>query len=167
MTHFKESFLPLLCPEPQYLILGSIPGDRSIAMQAYYGHPQNRFWRLMAAIFHTDLPVEYDGKKKLLATYGIVLWDVAHKAQRKGSLDSAIRNEEPNEILNLLATHPTIHTVLFNGKKSEQLYYRYFKELPYIRYYAMPSTSPANAACKFDDLLERWERAFNSRDTAD
>lgn len=161
MSHLKESFQPLLCPEPHYLILGSIPGDRSIAEQAYYAHPQNRFWRLMAALCAKELPPHYEERKQLIAIHHIALWDVAHKAHRQGSLDSAIRDEEPNAILQLLAAHPSIHTVLFNGKKAQQLYQRYFTELPNLRYFCMPSTSPANAACKFDQLLLKWQAGLS------
>ena len=161
VIHLKESFRPLLCPQPFYLILGSIPGDRSIADQAYYAHPQNRFWRIIATLCQVELPEHYEARKELIATHHIALWDVAHKALRKGSLDSAIRNEEPNDILQLLANCPTIHTVLFNGKKAEQLYKRYFKQLPHIRYFSLPSTSPANAACKFDELVMKWGKVLN------
>ncbi|MGL4518588.1 MAG: DNA-deoxyinosine glycosylase [Phocaeicola sp.] len=159
-SHFKESFQPLLCPEPHYLILGSIPGDRSIAEQAYYAHPQNRFWRVIATLCRAQLPVHYPARIALLAAHHIALWDVAHTAHRKGSLDSAIRNEAPNAIHQLLEAHPTIHTVLFNGKKAEQLYRRYFNALPHLRYFSLPSTSPANAACHFDRLVEHWGEAW-------
>ncbi len=158
MLHIKQSFPPLLCNEPQVLILGSIPGDRSIEMQQYYGHPQNRFWRVLAMVFEADIPANYEEKKGLLADNNIALWDVAHRASRKGSMDSAIRDEEPNDIVKLLAENKTIQTIAFNGKKAEQLFDRYFERFPNIRYLSMPSTSPANAACGFEKLCKHWKQ---------
>ena len=156
MNQIKYSFSPLLCDEPQVLILGSIPGDRSIEVNQYYGHPRNRFWRVMCALYDCDVPTDYPSRIQMLATNKIALWDVACLAERKGSLDSAIRDEEPNDIHNLLQNNPTIKIVAFNGKKAEQLYNKYFKELSHIKYLSLPSTSPANAACQLDTLAERW-----------
>ena len=152
----KQSFEPLLCDGARVLILGSIPGDRSIELGEYYGHPQNRFWRVIAAITSSEQPTDYEAKKAMLAANHIALWDVAHRAVRQGSLDSAIRNEEPNDIAVLLADNPTITTVAFNGKKAEQLYDKYFERLSHITYLAMPSTSPANAACRYEQLCNKW-----------
>ena len=143
------------------MILGSIPGDRSIEIQQYYGHPQNRFWRMIAIVCHAETPIIYEEKKRLLSENRIALWDVAHKANRKGSLDSAIRDEEPNDIATLLAENPTIHTVAFNGKKSEQLYDRYFQRFNTVRYLSLPSTSPANAACGLERLCNQWRQIIS------
>ena len=147
-------------PQPRILILGSIPGDRSLQLQEYYGHPQNRFWKVVARLCNEETPQDYKSKKELLARHHIALWDVAGRAQRIGSLDSAIRNEEPNNILQLLTEHGCIEHIIFNGKKAEQLYQRYFERLPHIHYWSMPSTSPANAASGMEALIVAWEKAI-------
>lgn len=159
--NIKQSFLPLGADNAEVLILGSIPGDRSIELQQYYGHPQNRFWRVIASITGSELPTTYDAKQHMLLTNRIALWDVAHKATRIGSLDSAISNEEPNNIEAFIANHTKLTTVAFNGKKAEQLYHKYFKQVGGIIYISLPSTSPANAACKLDELQEKWRQIVN------
>lgn len=156
MEHLKQSFKPLTGSEIEVLILGSIPGDKSIKLGEYYGNPQNRFWRMIATIYNCDMPTDYITKKQILFENKIALWDIAHKVNRKGSLDSAIRNEEPNDIIGFIKQNPKLRIIVFNGKKSEQLYNRYFEQLSHIRYIYLPSTSPANAACKFEKLCEIW-----------
>ena len=158
--HLKVSFEPLADPKAEVLILGSMPGDRSLQLQQYYAHPQNRFWHLVAELTHTEPPTNYEQKKQLLAEHKIALWDVAHQALRPGSLDSAMSNESPNDIARFLATHPRIRTIGFNGKKAEQLYDRHFERLPHLRYVPLPSTSPANASCRFDELCRKWSTLF-------
>lgn len=155
--NMKQSFLPLETDDAEVLILGSIPGDRSIELQQYYGHPQNRFWRVMAAVTASELSIDYDAKMAMLTANGIAIWDVAHRADRVGSLDSAIRNEEPNDIATFIVTHPHLKTIAFNGKKAEQLYNRYFERFAHLKYLSLPSTSPANAACRIDALIEKWK----------
>jgi hypoxanthine-DNA glycosylase len=156
-TELKHSFAPLIDQEAKILILGSIPGDKSIELQEYYGHAQNRFWRVLTAICgYETVPTDYLSKKSILIQNKIALWDVAHKANRKGSLDSAIRDEEPNDIASLLEKYPTIKTIAFNGKKAEQLYDRYFQRSLHIKYLSMPSTSPANAIYQLDLLSQKW-----------
>ena len=161
MSHLKESFLPLLPSQPRILILGSIPGDRSIELQEYYGHPQNRLWKLMAALLNENTPTDYNEKKRMLLRHQIALWNVAHRATRPGNMDSAIRDEGPNNIHQLLADYPSIEHIIFNGKKAEQLYGRHFKRLPNINYWGMPSTSPANAANNLDALIATWQKTMN------
>lgn len=153
----KQSFQPLATDDAEVLILGSIPGDRSIELQQYYGHLQNRFWQVIAAITGSELPTTYTEKRQMLVTNRISLWDVANRANRVGSLDSNIRNEEPNDIEAFIAQHSKLKTIAFNGKKAELLYDKYFERSAQIQYISLPSTSPANAACKLYDLQERWK----------
>ncbi|MCM1532307.1 MAG: DNA-deoxyinosine glycosylase [Bacteroides sp.] len=153
---YKFSFEPLAGKEARVLVLGSIPGDRSLELNEYYGHPQNRFWRMLACLCNETMPGTYPEKKELLLRNGIALWDVAHKAVRPGSMDSDIRNEAPNDIPALMASLPNLHTVAFNGKTAEKLYDKYFSRLPGIRYLPMPSTSPANARFTLDKLCACW-----------
>lgn len=160
MTDIKTSFAPLADSDTQILILGSLPGDRSLELGEYYGHPQNRFWKIIATVTRSDVPTSYPDKKAMLLLSKIGLWDVAHSASRKGSLDSAIRGEEPNDIAGFIATHSELKTVVFNGRLPEKLYDRYFERLPGISYLSMPSTSPANAAMTLERLCEEWRQIF-------
>lgn len=160
-THLKTSFPPITSPEIEILILGSIPGDRSIAENEYYGHPRNRFWQLLARLTNSETPENYSDKKHLLLQNRIALWDVAHKANRKGSLDSAIKNAEPNDIQDFIVRHPDLKTIGYNGLKAEALYDRFFERKAEINYYSLPSTSPANAGCSIDQLFHRWRVLFS------
>ena len=111
----KTGLGPLLCNGPKVLILGSLPGDRSLELQEYYGHPQNRFWKVIAAIHGLHCPADYAGKKAMLARCRIALWDIYHAASRPGSMDSDIRAGEFNDIAGLLHRFPSIRTIALNG----------------------------------------------------
>ena len=156
MENLKQSFEPLAGSDVEVLILGTLPSDKSIQLGEYYGNPQNRFWRMIATICKCDMPTDYTAKQKILVANKIALWDVAHVVNRKGSLDSEISNEIPNDIDGFIKQNPCLRTIVFNGKKAEELYNRYFKKLPNINYTYLPSTSPANAACGFEKLCQMW-----------
>ena len=111
----KTGLAPLLCPHPRLLILGSLPGDRSLELQEYYGHPQNRFWKVLAAVHGLPCPDSYEQKKAMLAHCCIALWDIYHAASRPGSMDADIRHAEFNDIAGLLADFPEIGAVALNG----------------------------------------------------
>jgi len=154
----KPSFAPVVSSTTHTLILGSLPGDRSLAVMEYYGHPRNRFWSLIAALSGEVLPDAYTDKLAMLLRHGYGLWDIVQEAERKGSLDTAIKNERPNDIHLLLESYPTIERIAFNGKKAETLYYKHYSVLPSITYLSLPSTSPANAVYNFDRLIREWEK---------
>ena len=158
----KQSFAPIEGREVRILILGSMPGDASIAAGQYYAHPRNRFWPLMATLLGCALPEDYESRCRMLQEHGIALWDVAGSAVRPGSMDSAMREERPNDIAGLMARHPELRTVVFNGRKSEQLFDRFFQRFPEVRYLPMPSTSPANASFSMARLAERWKAMFEA-----
>lgn len=160
MGNRKQSFPALECSGAEVLILGAMPSDKSIELGEYYGNPHNRFWRVMAAFLDVELPLTYEGKIQMLSRGKMALWDVVNTAQRKGSLDSNIIDVVPNDIAGLLEKYPSIHTILFNGKKSEQLFNRYFAKDPARCYQTMPSTSPANAAISFERLCCEWGDMF-------
>jgi hypoxanthine-DNA glycosylase len=152
------------------LILGSLPGRRSLEEQQYYAHPQNAFWKLMAVIFDAQPTTNYEERKRLLIRNGIALWDVFAAAERPGSLDSAIVNAtaEANDFRDFLRAHPKIRRVFFNGKKSEEIFRRRVlpqiaAEFPRIAYEGLPSTSPAHAGLSFEKKLERWRVIRASR----
>lgn len=152
----KSSFAPISAVDAHVLILGSLPGDKSLELAQYYGHPQNRFWKILAQILGKALPQSYEEKKALLLQSQIAVWDVAHTAHRKGSLDTAIINEVPNNLQGFIAQHPNLKIIGFNGQKAEKLYDKYFGRVEGIRYLSLPSTSPANCRIHFEEMCERW-----------
>ena len=112
----KTSFPPIVDMSTRVLILGSLPGDASLAAGRYYAHPQNQFWRLLSPVVGTDLPVlDYDKRLAALKAAGIGLWDVVASATRPGSSDAAIRDATANDVAALIATLPALRLVAFNG----------------------------------------------------
>jgi hypoxanthine-DNA glycosylase len=158
-----ECFPPIAARDAATLILGSLPGRKSLQMQQYYAHPQNAFWKLVAAIFDAGSSLPYTRRVKILTANQIALWDVLAAAERPGSLDSSIvsASAQANDFATFFRAHPHIRRVLFNGRKSEELYYRFVMpglsaDFADMRYVAMPSTSPAHAGMTFAEKLERW-----------
>lgn len=155
------SFAPVIHKSAATLILGSMPGIKSLQAAEYYAHPQNRFWPLMAALCHrSEAPETYEKRLAMLCENGFALWDVLGSCQRTGSLDSAITAETPNAIDELLIAHPHIRRVAFNGSKAFLSYRKHFsafmKETS-VEYIQLPSTSPANARWRLPDLITYWQ----------
>ena len=152
------SFNPIIGEQPELLILGTAPSVQSLERRQFYGHPRNHFWPVICALLGLSLPDSYDQRTALLRNSGIALWDVAHSCIRPGSLDTNIRETEPNDIPSLLQTHPTIRTVAFNGQTAQKLYDRFFPRFPDLLYLRLPSSSPIpTAACRnLADKLEAW-----------
>ena len=153
---FKNSFPVIINEEAEILILGSLPGDLSIAKQAYYAHPQNRFWKLMAKLFNQELSDSYPERVQLLQDNRIALWDVCKSAYREGSMDTAIQEVEANAIHELISSYPKLKKIVFNGQKAMKLYDKHLNRIAGIDYYCMPSTSPANASYNLERLMESW-----------
>ena len=137
----------------------------SLDMQQYYAHPQNAFWKLIAAIFRADGSLSYGRRVQLLTANRIALWDVLAAAERPGSLDSSIVHASAlaNDFAAFFRAHPRIRRVFFNGRKAEQMYRRFAlpkigPDFPHIRYECLPSTSPAHAGMTFAKKLGRWRR---------
>src|SRR5690606_35538682 len=154
---FKKSFAPIIPATSKLLILGSLPGDRSLQQNEYYAHPQNRFWRTLTLLFDKPFPIHYAEKMHLLHQHHSALWDVCKAAIRKGSMDMDIREEQPNNIDRLLHEHPEIRVVCFNGQNAQKLFDKYFNRLPHLQYITLPSTSPANASFNQERLLAAWQ----------
>jgi len=154
----KTSFEPISNSETTILILGTIPGDKSLELGEYYGHPRNRFWKIISTITGNEMPQSYDEKKGLLRKMNIGVWDVAHNAIRPGSLDSDIRNEQPNDLETFIENLPNLKVIGFNGAKAQALFDKHFERKNGIRYLALPSTSPANAAIGFEDICKKWRQ---------
>ncbi|MDM1049586.1 MULTISPECIES: DNA-deoxyinosine glycosylase [Sphingobacterium] len=153
---FKSSFPPIISADAKVLILGSLPGDLSLLQQQYYGHPQNRFWKLMHLLFEEELSGQYEDRKRLLLKNGVALWDVCATAIRPGSMDSDISEVQANAIPELLATYPGIKRVFFNGQKAMALHDKLLKRVEGVEYIGLPSTSPANARFHLALLKEHW-----------
>jgi hypoxanthine-DNA glycosylase len=154
----KKSFEPISSPDTTILILGTMPGDKSLEIEEYYGHSRNRFWSIISTITGNQIPTTYLEKKNLLLKTKIGIWDVAKRAIRKGSLDDALINEEPNDLENFITKHKHLKVIGFNGKKSEELFNKYFKRKPEINYISLPSTSPANTRFDFDNICMIWRQ---------
>jgi hypoxanthine-DNA glycosylase len=157
-THVKTSFDPISNADTTILILGTMPGDKSLELGEYYGHSRNRFWKIISTITDNDMPLTYTDKKALLHKTKIGIWDVAHKANRKGSLDSAIEDEEPNDLDNFISRHKNLKVIAFNGTKSEALFDKYFDRKSSLKYISLPSTSPANTGIDFDSICKLWRQ---------
>lgn len=153
----KSAFAPFVSANTRVLILGSLPGDASLSAQRYYAHPANRFWHLVgAAIGQEDLPaLDYDARVAALATARIGLWDVIATAERKGSLDAAIRRAEPAALADLVGSLPALRAVAFNGATAARIGRRLLADAA-PRLVDLPSSSPAHAAMPFAEKLRRW-----------
>jgi len=153
----KYAFPPVVSPQTKVLILGSLPGEASLAAGRYYAHPQNQFWRLAgAAIGREDLPaLPYDDRLVALLAAGIGLWDTVASAQRKGSLDAAIREGEHAPLAELVAGLPELRAVAFNGGTSARIGRRVLGAAS-LRLVDLPSSSPAYAAMTFAEKRNRW-----------
>ena len=155
-NHSKKSFAPLATDDIEILILGTIPGDKSLELGKDYAHPRNRFWKIIAEITNEQIPTTYTDKQKLLGRHKIGLWDVAEGANRKGSLDTDILDATPNDLDGFVRTHDKIKVIGFNGIKAQNLFAMFFQRNPKITYFALPSTSPANTGMTFDEICNQW-----------
>ena len=154
-----EAFPPLLRRDTRVVVLGSFPGVASLEAQAYYAHPRNQFWPIMAAILGEPFPeLDYPQRVERLLACGVGLWDIYGACSREGSLDSAIRNPRPNDLGRLLREAPGLRLVAHNGAESA----RRIRETRSLGVEAvrLPSTSPANARLSLDAKREQWTTAF-------
>lgn len=141
---------------PRILILGSFPSVKSRETAFFYGHPQNRFWRVMAAILDEPIPVTVAEKTALLTSHGIALWDVIASCNIVGSSDSSITNVTPTDLTPILTTG-TIRAIFTNGTTATRLYNKYQRPVTGLPTIPLPSTSPANAQKTLDDLIGKWK----------
>ncbi len=146
---------PVWNERAKILILGSFPSVKSREQMFFYGHPQNRFWRVLSAVTNSPLPVTVDEKKSYLLTNGIALWDVVSSCDIVGSSDSSIRNVTPND-LSAILEGADIRAIFTNGKTAHFLYQKYTKPQTGREDICLPSTSPANAAWSLEKLVEAW-----------
>ena len=148
--------LPLYDENSRVLILGSFPSVKSREAMFFYGHPQNRFWKLMALLFEADIPSTVEEKKRLVLSHGIAMWDTIHSCTITGSSDSSIKDVVPND-LSVILNNSRVKRIFCNGAASHRLYQKYIYPINNIPAQKLPSTSPANAAWSLEKLAEEWK----------
>lgn len=152
----KACLPPVFAPDAKLLILGSLPGEQSLARQQYYAHPRNQFWDLLDSIFHSNLQqLEYDARLAALKDMGIALWDVVAQAEREGSLDGQLRLSEANDLTRLLEQLPELKAVAFNGGTAFKIAMKDGQKFSHLATFALPSSSPAYTLA-FTSKLQKW-----------
>lgn len=155
----EHPFPPVFDDRSRILILGSYPSVKSRQEGFFYGHPQNRFWPMVAAIFSEPVPVSVDEKKALLLRHGLALWDVIAACDITGSSDASIRNAVPVNIARITNCAP-IERVICNGATAGRLYHKHLLPVTGMEAVVLPSTSPANAAWRMPALVDVWGQAL-------
>lgn len=155
-THVSHDFEPIFDENSKVLILGTFPSVKSRENQFYYGHPQNRFWKVIAGLTESEVPQTIEEKKKLLLEHGIAIWDVIESCDIIGSSDSSIKNVVPADIERVVA-NSKIQNIYANGGTAKKLYEKYSQKRTGREIIGLPSTSPANAAYSLERLLECWQ----------
>lgn len=153
---------PLYDENSRVLILGSFPSVKSREDGFFYGHKQNRFWKVVSSVLGEKTPQTIAEKKSMLIRNRIALWDVIQSCEIVGSSDSSIKNVVPNDIGMILRNAP-IEKIFVNGKKAEQMYKKYIEPATDIKATVLPSTSPANAAISLEELKEKWKTIIQQR----
>ena len=156
MNTQKHPFPPLYDKNSRILILGSFPSVKSREMLFFYGHPQNRFWKVIAGIFDEKIPESIEDKKELILKHHLALWDVIAECEIVGSSDASIKNVRANDLSEILENAP-IEKIIVNGKTAEKLYIKYIEPVTGMKAVVLPSTSPANAAWSLDRLITAWD----------
>lgn len=169
-----QSFAPISDINCRILILGTMPGVESLKKQQYYGHKQNHFWKIIYGLFNQKMEEDYDKKKNFVLSHNIAIWDVLKSCEREGSSDSKIINPVVNDFESFFQKHTNIKAVYFNGGKAEQ----YFNKLVLckaavlnytcistltqtLRFYRLPSTSPANVM-PYDEKFKHWMKILEN-----
>ena len=156
MSSLKHSFPPVVDEHTRVLVLGSLPGEQSLAQRQYYANPRNQFWRLIGAVAGLELvPLNYDERLRTLLGAGIGLWDSVASATRRGSLDAAIRDRRANDLAALAASLPALRAVGFNGGTSAALGRRGLVSRRDLALFDLPSSSPA-LTLPFEEKLTAW-----------
>lgn len=152
----SHEFPPIYDENSRVLILGSFPSVKSRETQFYYGHPQNRFWRLLAMICKEDTPTDIDKKRSLCLTHAVALWDIIESCDIEGSSDSSIKNARVND-LSVILNSCDIRQIFVNGGTAYRLFEKYQQKQIQRTAVRLPSTSPANAAWDLERLYGEWK----------
>ena len=161
MSSIVHPIKPLYNKDSKILILGSFPSVKSREQMFFYGHPQNRFWKVLAAVLGTETPETVDEKREFILSHNIALWDVIASCEIDGSADSSIKNVVPND-LNEILDVADISAIFVNGKTAEKYYNKYIKDKINRQAVCLPSTSPANAGWSFERLCHAWQTVTKS-----
>ena len=151
----NHPFEPIYDANSNVLILGTFPSVKSREHHFYYGHPQNRFWKVISTLIHTKLPQSIEAKKAMLLAHGIAIWDVIQSCDIVGSSDSSITNVIPMDFSRILA-QSQVKRIFANGATAAKLYQKYCEQSTGIPIIKLPSTSPTNAAFSLEKLLNEW-----------
>lgn len=146
---------PLYDANSKVLVLGSFPSVKSRETEFFYGHPQNRFWKVLANVFGEEVPRDIKEKRDFLLRNHVALWDVIFSCDIVGSSDASISNVKPND-LRVILDNADIQKIFVNGKTAEKYYRKYIEPEIKIRAICLPSTSPANAAWNLERLTDAW-----------
>ena len=151
----QHTFAPVYDENSEVLILGTMPSVKSREVGFYYGHPQNRFWRVLAGVFGENVPGDTQGRKDYLLAHRVALWDVVASCEIIGSSDASIKDVTVNDIKGILEKSP-VSRIYANGRTAEKLYLRHVRPITGIDITVLPSTSPANAAATLQELVRVW-----------
>lgn len=163
-----KSFKPISAPDAEVLILGSMPGVKSLEAGRYYAHPQNAFWRIVTELLGLPAVSSYEERVRALKAARIAVWDVLKSCEREGSLDSAIEEGTliANDFRRFFREHPAIRQVFFNGAKAEACFKRHVEQgkggFSSMRYVRLPSTSPAHAGMPYAAKRKAWRAILHS-----
>lgn len=153
-----KSFTPIADTSATKLILGTMPGMKSLEKGEYYAHGGNQFWRIIFVLFNELYSNDYQKKMQVLLSNKIALWDVLQFCDREGSSDSAINQEVPNDFANFFKKHPLIKQIFFNGNNPRDYFLSYFPDHFGKQYYVLPSTSPTNTWYTLDQKIQEWRK---------
>lgn len=160
MQVVNHTFNPIVGSESRILILGTMPSPKSRENGFYYGHPQNRFWKVMADLFNEEIPPTNEAKTEFLHRHHIALWDVLKSCEIKGADDNSIKNPIPNDLTEVLKVAP-IQAIFTTGKKATDLYTKYCYPVTQIEVIGLPSTSPANRRISYEVLRSEYEQILD------
>jgi len=153
----KHTFDPVFDEESKILILGSFPSVKSRENNFFYGHPQNRFWKVMARILEWEVPMTIEEKREMLLKNHVAVWDVIASCSIQGSSDTSIKDVVVNDFSKILE-NSAVERIYVNGGKAYELYHKYAEKVTGIKAVKLPSTSPANAAWSLEKLVIAWSK---------
>nr|QGT51158.1 DNA-deoxyinosine glycosylase [uncultured Firmicutes bacterium] len=155
MQHLTHPFPPLYDENSRILILGSFPSVKSREVNFFYGHPQNRFWKMLAGVLNCDVPQTIEEKRGMVLAHHIAMWDAIAACEIEGSSDSSIKRAQANDFTPIFQT-ANIRAVFTNGQQAHKMYEKYCAKNYDVPEFCMPSTSPANAAWSLPKLIAQW-----------
>ena len=152
---------PVYDKKSEILILGSFPSVKSRQIRFFYGHPQNRFWKIMAAVYEDEVPESIEDKKSFLLRHRVAVWDVIESCEIKGSSDSSISNVKVNDV-NRIIKNSRITRIFVNGRTAEKYYKKYLEKSAGLKAILLESSSPANARYSLSDLIDDWKEKIKA-----